>query len=158
MLMMSSTGLIPLDLSRKRKLSDSKSPNSFLKEGWIPRPEPFSDSDKTDESAEDSDFNCNKDPSQSQFVQQLPLRGWDEVVDLSVKSPVDMKVSCSRYRNGGKDSSSGSRRKDEPFLPCGLEPALNDCGQFVCMFCPKTFVHKYPYRDHIKTHTGRYNI
>lgn len=36
-----------------------------------------------------------------------------------------------------------------------VEFLQNEEGLFVCMFCSKTFIHKYPYRDHLKTHTGQ---
>jgi len=35
-----------------------------------------------------------------------------------------------------------------------IEFQQNEEGLYVCMFCNKTFIHKYPYRDHLKTHTG----
>jgi hypothetical protein len=35
-----------------------------------------------------------------------------------------------------------------------IEFQQNEEGLYVCMFCSKTFIHKYPYRDHLKTHTG----
>lgn len=38
-----------------------------------------------------------------------------------------------------------------------IEYQQNEDGLFVCMFCQKTFIHKYPYRDHLKTHTGLYS-
>lgn len=43
---------------------------------------------------------------------------------------------------------------ETPGNGANIEFLQNEEGLFVCMFCKKTFIHKYPYRDHLKTHTG----
>ncbi|ODN00360.1 Protein krueppel, partial [Orchesella cincta] len=65
------------------------------------------------------------------------------------------------YEDAGyNDGEEGMKRRDSAAESLGemnsnsIEYQQNEDGLFVCMFCSKTFIHKYPYRDHLKTHTG----
>ncbi|CAL8111038.1 unnamed protein product [Orchesella dallaii] len=65
------------------------------------------------------------------------------------------------YEDAGYNDAEGCmKRRDSAAESLGemnsnsIEYQQNEDGLFVCMFCSKTFIHKYPYRDHLKTHTG----
>ncbi|OXA61000.1 Zinc finger and BTB domain-containing protein 20 [Folsomia candida] len=90
----------------------------------------------------------NNENSNGQVKDDVDDNG--EIMDTTDEQTTKSIVDSSYVESLIAQLQSG----ETPGNGANIEFLQNEEGLFVCMFCKKTFIHKYPYRDHLKTHTG----